>query len=321
MSLPAIPDAPQPIDWRGERVSRLVLGTVQLGMDYGIANRGGKPPYEQARAIVETAWRAGIQTFDTAQAYGESEKVLGRALADLGIAGEGQVISKLAADLDPARRGDIAASIDRSIENLGGAPLWGMMLHRPEWMERWEEGVGPALREAREAGKVRYLGVSLTDPAQAERWLDHPDIDMIQVACNAWDRRPTNAGVFTRARELDKMCFVRSVYLQGLLAIAPDQATERLPRAKQAAEAWHALARELGIPPVALAMRYALSLDAALAVGAETPEQIAETVRLAAEGPLDAATIRRIREAMDPVVDEVILNPSRWPEEGQTPLT
>ena len=56
---------------------RLVLGTAQLGMNYGIANQTGKPELATARNIVRTAWEGGIRCFDTAQGYGDSERILG----------------------------------------------------------------------------------------------------------------------------------------------------------------------------------------------------------------------------------------------------
>ena len=66
-----------PVVWRNEGVSRFVLGTAQLGMKYGICNSHGQPDEQECLSIVETAWNSGIRFFDTAQAYQESEKVLG----------------------------------------------------------------------------------------------------------------------------------------------------------------------------------------------------------------------------------------------------
>ena len=63
--------------------SRLVLGTVQFGLDYGIANVSGKPSFERVKAILTTAFDNGVTTLDTAAAYGDSEVVLGKALKEL----------------------------------------------------------------------------------------------------------------------------------------------------------------------------------------------------------------------------------------------
>ena len=73
---------------------------MQFGIDYGIANITGQPVYNTAMSIVQEAWESGIREFDTAQAYGQSERVLGRIFKDLGIADEVRVITKFAPDVD-----------------------------------------------------------------------------------------------------------------------------------------------------------------------------------------------------------------------------
>lgn len=73
--------------------SRLVLGTAQLGMAYGIANRSGEPDAKRARRIVMTAWDKRIREFDTAQAYGSSEQVLGDSIRAMDIGRAVKIIS------------------------------------------------------------------------------------------------------------------------------------------------------------------------------------------------------------------------------------
>ena len=58
--------------------NRLVLGTVQFGLPYGIANQSGQVSHETAKEIIALARLSGIDTLDTAIAYGESEKVIGK---------------------------------------------------------------------------------------------------------------------------------------------------------------------------------------------------------------------------------------------------
>ena len=52
--------------------NKLVLGTAQLGLNYGIANKTGKPDLA-TRAILFVGMGGRYSYFDTAQAYGESE--------------------------------------------------------------------------------------------------------------------------------------------------------------------------------------------------------------------------------------------------------
>ena len=80
--------------------NKLVLGTAQLGLNYGIANKTGKPDLATVRDIVLEAWEGDIRYFDTAQAYGESECVLGKVLSDLGIGNKAHIITKPSPDID-----------------------------------------------------------------------------------------------------------------------------------------------------------------------------------------------------------------------------
>src|SRR6185437_6519853 len=70
---------------RPSAAARMCLGTAQAGMRYGIANQEGQPPEQEVRAWVNAAVAFGVTWFDTAAAYGESEAVLGRAYATLGL--------------------------------------------------------------------------------------------------------------------------------------------------------------------------------------------------------------------------------------------
>ena len=63
---------------KGYRFSKLSLGTVQLGMPYGISNVDGKPPEAIARNILDAAMHSGITTFDTSESYGSAEDVIGK---------------------------------------------------------------------------------------------------------------------------------------------------------------------------------------------------------------------------------------------------
>ena len=61
-------------------MSKLVLGTVQFGINYGINNTSGQVPLSEVVEILKIATKAGIKTLDTSSGYGESEMVLGKAM-------------------------------------------------------------------------------------------------------------------------------------------------------------------------------------------------------------------------------------------------
>jgi len=60
--------------------SKLILGTAQLGSNYGIANTIGKPTEKQAIEIMKYAVENGIRYFDTAYSYNDSESRIGKFL-------------------------------------------------------------------------------------------------------------------------------------------------------------------------------------------------------------------------------------------------
>src|SRR3989337_3947481 len=65
--------------------SKLVLGTTQFGMDYGIKNVRGKIPKEELSKILTTAHSYKITTLDTAYTYGDAEKIIGEVMEEKSI--------------------------------------------------------------------------------------------------------------------------------------------------------------------------------------------------------------------------------------------
>lgn len=300
------------LEWRGETIPRFVLGTAQLGMPYGIANPAGQPDEPAAHAIVSTAWDHGVRWFDTAQAYGDSERVLGDALTECAGGDRAAVITKLDPRLEPSDADGIRTSLVDSCRRLRVETLRGVMLHRAALLSRWQDGLGDALRRARQDGLVRYLGVSVYTVTEALAALRHPDIDMIQTPCNAWDQRMLREGVFEIAREAGKLCFVRSLYLQGALAMSPAALARRMPDARDASEHWHAISNALGVSVEALAIRFGRALGTPLVIGAESAAQVEMTAHMLSEPPLSRDVLDGLNASLAPRVHEGILNPSTW---------
>jgi len=146
----------------------LVLGTAQFGSNYGIANaaRAGRPDQITVNAIVREAWENGIQEFDTAQGYGESEQALGEALSPLGGAAEALIISKLNPVLDHLNRSALSNAVDESLSRLGISSLYSMMLHREEMLSLWDKGLSKILHTFVMSGKIKHIGISVYSPGE-----------------------------------------------------------------------------------------------------------------------------------------------------------
>jgi len=300
------------IFWKNNKISRLVLGTAQIGMDYGIANVKGQPGESLASEIVKTARAHGVNCFDTAQAYGSSEIVLGKALRYRGAGSDVKIVSKLSPELEPSDNKSVEQSIETSCRNLGVEKLWCLMLHRTDWLDAWGQGLGQTLIAAKKKGIVKYLGVSVYSPDEARRVLQHPDIQVIQVPCNLWDQRMLREGIFELARKNNKLCFVRSIYLQGLLLLSPEKVAEKLFPAKEASQKWYKLTTERHLGPKQLSIRFGLSLNMPLVIGMENIQQVEENVRLCKQMLLAPSMIEEIRNEMSPLLNGRIVNPALW---------
>ena len=99
-------------------VEKMVLGTAQFGMDYGIANLSGKPSKMEVFKILDLAWEKGVRSFDTAPGY-DSEVILGEFILANGIQDEAIVLTKISS-LDGVSdyQQRIRTSLESSLKNL-----------------------------------------------------------------------------------------------------------------------------------------------------------------------------------------------------------
>lgn len=303
------------------KLSRLMLGTVQLGLAYGIANRTGQPSYQEARAILACAYEGGVNCLDTAAIYGTSEEVLGRALAELGITDKMTIVSKvhhMAQGLDAATAVAIAEeSVAQSLKRLRLETLPICLFHIEENFAYAE-----ALLRLKERGLVGHVGSSVMTPAATSAIIDTGLADALQIPTSVLDRRfsypqggtpASRAGVIEEAAGRGVAVFVRSIYLQGLLLLPEDDLPIELAAVLPIRRRLETLAAEAGMSLSELAVRYVLSLDGVTCavVGIETEAQMRQNLAMFAGGPLDAG-LRRAVEAAVPDLPDKILMPSLW---------
>ena len=276
--------------------SSLMLGTVQFGMNYGIANTHGKPSFELAEAILKTAVDNGITALDTAAAYGDSEEVLGKAIKNLGIADKVIVVTKV----PPVPENEDAAkfirnSLENSLRRLQLDVLPLVLLHRESDLPYLE-----TLKSFAAEGLLLEAGVSLDSLAFRDK---ADDVGYLQVPCNVLDHRfdPIISG----GRK--KHIFIRSVYLQGMLLM--DKSRIPFPEIV----AYREKLESFGMPLAELCMRYLLSMPGNVSVltGVDTVAQLQENIRLAKKGKLDEAFMAEVANAV-PLLEERLIRPGLW---------
>ncbi len=72
----------QVVEKNNVKISKMTLGTVQLGLSYGVNNIAGMPTKERSFAILDAAYEGGVTVLDTSDDYGKSEEVIGDYLRE-----------------------------------------------------------------------------------------------------------------------------------------------------------------------------------------------------------------------------------------------
>lgn len=275
---------------------RLALGTAQFGLAYGITNQGGRIAEASAAEVLGRAAAGGIDTLDTAAAYGEAEAVLGR----LGAAGRFRIITKLSA----APHG-LAAAARAAALRLGHTPD-RILLHDPNALAGGQaRAMARALLDLREAGLAGGIGVSVYAPDQLDAALGLLRPDLVQLPFNLLDRRFVPA--IARLAGLGVEVHARSLFLQGAL-LAP-----ATPPALAFAEGHFAALRRL------LARHRIGALEACLAAGLGLPGLARLVIGVAGADELAAILACRPPEGLPAAFatlacdDPRVIDPSRWP--------
>ena len=294
-------------------LSKLCLGTAQLGMNYGIKNATGKPSFEESQKIVDTAIKGGINAFDTAPAYGNSEEVLGKCLVGHDRS-KLTIISKVH-PVDWSKSKDeilnnLDMSIKKTLSDLGLKRIPVYLFHRFADIEKSGGLVLNELRKYQAKGVIGKLGISIYDPAEAEAALNIEGMEVMQVPFNLIDKRLLANGFLKKAKQKGITILARSVFLQGLFfkKDIPAGLKEFIPYQKEIIR----ISGDNDLSEEELALRYVLGIDDidCAIIGAEITEQLAENIRHSKLPKLPANILKDIEKLG--TAPEKVINPSLW---------
>ncbi len=282
--------------------SRISLGTVQFGLDYGIANKNGKVPRQKIFEILKSAHTQGISCLDTAYDYGDSEDVIGAYLKQH--ANQFEVVSKLPA-LASYAPGKAEEFLRLTLKRTSLTKLYGYLVHKFEnfltYQDLWEEFI-----RLKNKNLVDRIGFSLYAPAELEI-LFEKDItfDLIQVPYSVFDRRFEKYFDILKKRQVE--VHVRSVFLQGLAFLDPDRLPGNLVGAKENIKNLRKLASNNNVPVSAICLNYVLQnrrIDK-IVIGVDNPAHLKNNM-LDDSGHLKG----RLEDLI--IYDDNILMPYKW---------
>ena len=296
-------------------MTKIMVGTVQFGMTYGIANQQGRPSRKEVLEIIKFGYEAGICDYDTAAVYGESEEVLGQSFKDLGICHKVNVFTKIKAlDVEAKKskkdsRKEIVASLDRSLKRLKMDCVAGVLFHREEDVQHLA-----LLQMQKQAGKCQSVGVSCGhDPEKVTDFLNSDSVDAFQLPCNLMDRRHSEAGVLEKAHKNGVLSFIRSAFLQGILTMKNDEIPTALANLCSLHLHYTSLAEEAGITLKEMALRFILNHPVSkVVIGIESLRQLKENLCYFERGPLPDDLMQAITLTYEQP-DPYLITPALWP--------
>ena len=280
---------------------KLALGTVQFGMNYGINNKGGSPSDENISNILNFAFKNGIQTLDTAVAYGNSQKRLGEISKN-----DFQIISKFSGVYNFR---DLEYELLKSLSLLKINMIYGFMFHNADELienpKMWN-----FLEKLKASNKIKKIGFSMYNEKQLNTILDLGFIpDIVQLPYSILDRGLENSLIKLKMNNVE--VHVRSVFLQGLYFKDVNDLPKNLLPLQSNLNKLHLICKSNNIKMSTLALNFVKqnkNIDK-IVIGADSTEQIIENVK-SMNYDLSQDIIKLVYKIN--VVEKKLLNPVNW---------
>ena len=294
---------------------QLCIGTVQFGMDYGIAGQK-QPSLNDSIKCLDYATQNGIYAIDTAAAYGTAEKVTGTFLKKNTVPRDKLFISSkmLPNVLDECDTKDYVKQIRQHLTNslnvLGIDYLDAYMLHSARYAHCPD--ILEALYEMKKEGLAKKVGVSVYEPDEAKACLSSPFVDFMQLPYSVFDHRMKDVGIFDETASKGVQIHTRSAFIQGLILLQEYQIPSFLESAKPIIRKIDLICKEENINRVALALAYVKmeTTPTHLVFGVDSLEQLKQNINLFNE-EIPIQILKSIEREFAGIAAEVVM-PSLW---------
>lgn len=283
---------------------KIILGTVQFGLNYGISNSKGQVTKSEVFKILKTAQDAGVQCLDTAAAYGDSEQRIGEYHRKSNV--EFKVITKFHTQSNL----NVAEQINDALTRLNKTSLEVVLYHSFKDYRQYLQDLEVLVQLKRE-GKIGKIGVSVYSNEEIDFLLNDDSIEVIQLPFNLLDNDTQRGDVLKKAKGRGKVIHIRSVFLQGLFFKDLNELPEALYPLKNYLTELMRIASDAKLTIAELALNYTLAqtyIDGVL-IGVDSEDQLIENLR-ALKKPLSEQIIQQINALR--VTDTDLLNPVNW---------
>lgn len=302
-------------------ISKITLGTAQFGFNYGIANIYGKPKLKKSFEILKFARDNGVNTFDTAPSYGNSEEIIGNFFSSEDV--KNKVKPIIITKLSPIKNRSnlsfnylysyIKEEIHKSLKSLKIKKIPIYLIHRAKDILLNNGVLVDCLNQAKNEEIIENFGVSVYNPEEIEDSLNFKEVNVIQIPVNIFDQRTIRLGLLKELKKKKYLIFARSIYLQGLFFMSPYKLPNYLKIAEKPLIKLRYLADYYKIDIANLALLFVRDLPeiTSLIVGSEKLEQVVKNLEILEEEPLGNEIRERIYEEFNNMPNKLI-NPSLW---------
>lgn len=284
---------------------KLILGTVQFGLQYGINNKAGKPNAESVAAILDLAFQQGVRILDTAEAYGDAQEVIGGYHRTSSYRFE--IVTKFSAGRKDLPE-ELPERVAQDLKTLETDHLYAYMFHSYKDFETYYEGYRADLEALKAQGLIKKIGVSVYTNAELEHLLAYP-VDLVQLPFNMLDNWAQRGALIAAAKQKGMEVHTRSVFLQGLFFM--ESLPEKLKALKPYLDEVAALSKTYKVSLSDIALNYAVQqehIDRVL-VGVDTAAQLSQNFE-SLNRPLTGELMAQLDGIA--VKENTLLNPSTW---------
>lgn len=287
--------------------NKLILGTVQFGLDYGINNTLGKPTTQNIKNILDVAYANGINILDTAEAYGNSQEQIGEYHKNS--PNTFNVITKFSSSVTNLSE-NILERVQQNIKLLNINKLYCYMFHSFKDFITYFSTFKNDLIQLQNNGLIQKLGVSVYTNVELESVLQTPEIQVVQLPFNLLDNDTKRGQTLKKAQEKGVEIHTRSAFLQGLFFKSLHEIPEKLKPLQPYLEKIEAIKKELSLSTETISIQYPLQKTYInnVLIGVDSVGQLQSNIKNSiakvaiAEADIDAINVK----------ENLLLNPSNW---------
>ena len=303
---------------KGLDLSAFALGTVQLGLTYGLGEHSEKPTEEAAFAILDRAVDLGVNTLDTANNYGDSEAVIGRWLTRR--KAEGKKLPYIVTKVGPLKHGsydilrdDVLYQLEGCMKRLCIDKLDIFMLHNYEDYAQDRDAMQKIFADIKSQGLYDYSAISAYS-RHDYGVIAESGFDATQIPINVFDWGQIENGGMQKLADSGMMIFTRSGFLQGLVFHTPEDLYPRMDFCFPYLNRFIELYKEFELSPAALALSFVLSLPGVTqaVMGCDTADQVESNCKLFDQTvTLSQDQLDKLHDAFHGI-DPRVINPGTW---------